>query len=155
MRERLDAAGGLQRRDQAATSGDRGLRRMNVPRHPVAQTIRDFLFGLVLFAGLSLAVVFDQGSNLGERFASGLTPSALAGDLTVSSLSAQTHADAAAAVKTALPMTLSTGDAVLTRTSPQLAMVLLAAVFSALVAFNFAFFRHLKRRFSWRQRVFD
>jgi hypothetical protein len=121
----------------------------------VLRTGADALIGLVLFATFAFAIgAYERSSvathRLGDILAvssSSLVVSSSAGDLLKFSLQ-DSPLIAAAVVATAVPVPHSGAMGGLHRTTGHMAFLLLAGIFSALVAFNLAFFRHLRREYA-------
>jgi hypothetical protein len=116
----------------------------------VLRTAADALIGLVLFLTFAFAIsAYDRNSVVTHRLGDMLAVSSSAGDLLKFSLD-DSPLIAAAVVATAVPVPHS-GAAIsssLQRTTKETAFALLAGVFSALVALNLAFFRHLHREYA-------
>lgn len=118
------------------------------PYRTVLRTARDALIGLVLFLTFALAIsAYDRTSVATHRLTDILAVSSNAGDLLKFSLQ-DSPLIAAAVVATAVPAPRSGASVALPRTSRHTAFLLLAGIFSALVAFNLAFFRHLRREYA-------
>lgn len=116
------------------------------PLRFVLRTAADALIGLVLFVAFAFAVgAYESHSSATHRLSGILSVSA--GDLLKFSLD-DSPLIAAAVVATAVPVPHSAGVSGLRSTSRDTAYVLLAGIFSALVAFNLAFFRHLRREYA-------
>jgi hypothetical protein len=109
----------------------------DLPALRMPRMVRDFLTGLVLF-GLMLAVTtFSPWSNdTGSTFYSG---AALAGQFTM-----PTDAQAILVANTVTPSFSPSTRIVRTPEQTQ-GLLILGLVFSAMVAFNLAFLRHLRR----------
>jgi len=113
----------------------------------VVRTVADALIGLMLFLAFAFAVgTYERTSTATHHLGDILAVSSSAGDLLKFSLD-DSPLIAAAVVATAVPVTHS-GASGLPRTPKHLAIVLLAGIFSALVALNLAFFRHLRREYA-------
>jgi hypothetical protein len=120
----------------------------NGPFWTVLRIARDAFFGLVLFATFALAVnAYDRTSAATHRLTDILSVSSSAGDLLKFSLE-DNPLIAAAVVATAVPAPQTAMTATMPKTSRHTAFFLLAGIFSALVAFNLAFFRHLRREYA-------
>ncbi len=111
------------------------------------RTAGDVLIGIVLFVGFILTAGAYERSASATHHLGQLSISSSAGDLLKFSLD-DSPLMAAAVVATAVPVPQAEAVSALTRTSPETAFALLAAIFSALVAFNLAFFRHLCREYA-------
>lgn len=121
---------------------------MSGPFRTVLRTGGDALIGLVLFLTFALAIsAYDRTSNATHRLTDILSVSSNAGDLLKFSLQ-DSPLIAAAVVATAVPAPRSNPAVTLPRTPRHTAFLLLAGIFSALVAFNLAFFRHLRREYA-------
>ena len=113
----------------------------------VLRTMADALIGLVLFLAFALAVgAYESHSPATHRLGGILSISSSAGDLLKFSLD-DSPLIAAAVVATAVPVPHSAVSG-LRNTTRDTAYLLLAGIFSALVAFNLAFFRHLRREYA-------
>ncbi len=118
------------------------------PLRFVLRTAADALIGLVLFLAFAFAVgAYESHSSAAHRLGGILSVSSSAGDLLKFSLD-DSPLIAAAVVATAIPVPHSAAVSGLRSTSRDTAYVLLAGIFSALVAFNLAFFRHLRREYA-------
>jgi hypothetical protein len=118
------------------------------PLRLVLRTVADALIGLVLFLIFAFAVgTYDHTSSATQRLGGILSVSSNAGDLLKFSLD-NSPLIAAAVVATAVPVPHSGAVSVVRRTTRQTAFMLLASIFSALVALNLAFFRHLRREYA-------
>ncbi|MGZ5823318.1 MAG: hypothetical protein ACXWJ2_05185 [Hyphomicrobium sp.] len=118
------------------------------PLKMVLRTVADALFGLVLFLAFAFAVgAYESHSPATHRLGGILSMSSSAGDLLKFSLD-DSPLIAAAVVATAVPVPHSATVSGLRSTTRDTAYVLLAVIFSALVAFNLAFFRHLRREYA-------
>jgi hypothetical protein len=115
------------------------------------RTAADVLIGLVLFVTFSTAIgAFERASAAKHRLGDLLAVSSGAGDLLKLSLD-DTPLLAAAVVATAVPVQHRSVENHLSHmhsSHRDAAYVLLASIFSALVAFNLAFFRHLRRAYA-------
>jgi hypothetical protein len=123
------------------------MRRMPA-RRPTRIALRlgaDALIGLALFLVFTVAIGAEQRAAVAQhRLGDILAVSSSAGDLLKFSLD-DSPLIAAAVVATAVPVPHADAARGLPRTPRQTAFVLLAGIFSALVAMNLAFFRHLRR----------
>lgn len=104
---------------------------------------RDTAAAFVLFFALFALVPACTSSN-GARFGDFLSLSAQAGELTKDVVS-DLPVTAASLALVATPPQKAGGANVFRRTNHHDAVLLLAAVFSLLAAFNLAFFRHVRR----------
>jgi site-specific recombinase len=112
------------------------------------RTVADALIGLVLFLAFAFAIgTYERTSVVTHRLGDILAVSSSAGDLLKFSLD-DSPVIVAAVVATAVPVPHSGAVAGLRHTTRQTAFILLAGVFSTLVAFNLAFFRHLRREYA-------
>jgi len=114
----------------------------------IARTAADACIGLILFATFALAVgVHEHNADATHRLGDLLSVSSSAGDLFKFSID-DSPLIAAAVVATTVPVPQS---AVFNGPRPlpkDMALGLLAAIFSAIVALNLAFFRHLRREYA-------
>lgn len=111
------------------------------------RTTADALLGLALFAIAAFAVgAYGRTADATHHLGDILSVSSSAGDLLKFSLD-DSPLMAAAVVATAVPMPHLSAVTSL-RTPPDTAFLLLAGIFSALVALNLAFFRHLRREYA-------
>jgi hypothetical protein len=118
------------------------------PIRMILRTAGDAFIGLVLFLTFALAIsAYERTSVATHRLGDILAVSSSAGELLKFSLD-DSPLIAAAVVATAVPVPRSGTAAHLPRTTGPAAFLLLAGVFSALVAFNLAFFRHLRREYA-------
>lgn len=118
------------------------------PLKIVLRTLADALIGLVLFVAFAFAIgCYESHSPATHRLGGILSMSSSAGDLLKFSLD-DSPLIAAAVVATAVPVPHAAAGTGLRNTTRDTAYVLLAAIFSALVAFNLAFFRHLRREYA-------
>lgn len=114
----------------------------------VLRTLRDALFGLALFVIFAFAIsAYNRTSITAYPLTDILALSSSAGDLIKFSLK-DSPLIATAVIATAAPAPRVRATRSLPPTPPQPAFVLLAGIFSALVAFNLAFFRHLRREYA-------
>ena len=118
------------------------------PFRMILRTAGDAMLGLVLFLMFALAIsAYERTSIATHRLGDILAVSSSAGDLLKFSLDGSPLI-AAAVVATAVPVPHSGAENRLPRTNGATAFLLLAGIFSALVAFNLAFFRHLRREYA-------
>jgi hypothetical protein len=118
------------------------------PLRTVLRIAADALIGLVLFVAFAFAVgAYESHSTATHRLGGILSMSSSAGDLLKFSLD-DSPLIAAAVVATAVPVPHTATITGLHSTRRDTAYVLLAGIFSALVAFNLAFFRHLRREYA-------
>ncbi len=118
------------------------------PFRLILRTSADAMIGLVLFLTFALAIsAYERTSVATHRLGDILSVSSNAGDLLKFSLDGSPLI-AAAVVATAVPVPHSGSEDRLPRISGATAFLLLAGIFSALVAFNLAFFRHLRREYA-------
>jgi len=111
----------------------------------IARTIADACIGLFLFAGFAVAVgVYERNVDTAYRLSDLLQVSASAGDFFKFSID-DSPLIAAAVVATAVPVPQAHVFAGPPTIPADMALGLLAAIFSAIVALNLAFFRHLHR----------
>ena len=114
----------------------------------VLRIAADALIGLVLFVAFAFAVgAYESHSTATHRLGGILSVSSSAGDLLKFSID-DSPLIAAAVVATAVPVPHTGGVSLPRQPTRQTAFLLLAGVFSALVAFNLAFFRHLRREYA-------
>jgi len=108
----------------------------------------DAFIGLVLFLTFALAInAYERTSVATHRLGDILSVSSSAGELLKFSLN-DSPLIAAAVVATAVPVPHSGTTSPLPRTTGLMAFMLLGGIFSGLVAFNLAFFRHLRREYA-------
>jgi hypothetical protein len=113
----------------------------------VLRTTADITIGLILFVTFALALsAHERTSAATHRLGSLLSVSSSAGDLLKFSLD-DNPLIAAAVVATAVPVPQTAFSAPHPPTKGN-AILLLAGVFSMIVAFNLAFFRHLRREYA-------
>jgi hypothetical protein len=118
------------------------------PFRMILRTAGDAMIGLVLFLMFALAIsAYERTSVATHRLGDILSVSSNAGDLLKVSLDGSPLI-AAAVVATAVPVPHSGAESRLPRTTGHTAFLLLAGIFSSLVAFNLAFFRHLHREYA-------
>jgi hypothetical protein len=112
------------------------------------RTLADALIGLVLFFAFAFAIgTYERTSVVTQRMGDILSVSSGAGDFLQFSL--KDSPLIAAAVATAVPTSHSSAMSAGLRHTPRpTAFALLAGIFSALVAFNLAFLRHLRREYA-------
>jgi hypothetical protein len=130
---------------------------LNRPLHRISMTrsfrltvraAADALIGLALFVAFAYAIGAHERTSLARHHLGDiLTVSSSAGDLLKFSLD-DSPLIAAAVVATAVPVPHSGAHPALPHTTRETALMLLAAIFSALVALNLAFFRHLRREYA-------
>jgi hypothetical protein len=128
----------------------RGFREMSIsgPFRTILRTAGDAFIGLVLFLTFALAIsAYERSSVATHRLGDILAVSSSAGDLLKFSLD-DSPLIAAAVVATAVPVPHTGAMSRLPRTSAPTAFLLLGGIFSALVAFNLAFFRRLLREYA-------
>jgi hypothetical protein len=114
----------------------------------VLRIAADALIGLVLFVAFAFAVgAYESHSTATHRLGGILSMSSSASDLLKFSLD-DSPLIAAAVVATAVPVPHTATATGLRSTTRDTAYMLLAGIFSALVAFNLAFFRHLRREYA-------
>ncbi len=112
------------------------------------RTTADVFIGLVLFTSFILAAgAFERSSKATHHFGGLLSISSNAGDLLKFSLD-DSPLIAAAVVATAVPVPQAAAFSAPHQTTKGAAILLLAGIFSAIVAFNLAFFRHLRREYA-------
>lgn len=117
------------------------------PFRLVLRTTADALMGLMLFAVVAFSVgAYERTTVATHHLGDILAASSSAGDLLKFSLD-DSPLIAAAVVATAVPVP-HTSTVTSLRTPPDTAFLLLGGIFSALVAFNLAFFRHLRREYA-------
>ncbi|MEL7047698.1 MAG: hypothetical protein AAFO75_01845 [Pseudomonadota bacterium] len=100
----------------------------------IVKIVRDFMIGLFVFSALAGMIILDGGGMSSSPVMAGW--------------SAPVSADATGTIESR-PMAHASQHA----NQPYVALVVLAAVFSALTAFNLAFLRRLRARYSWRRRT--
>lgn len=114
----------------------------------IARTVADACIGLILFAGFAAAVgLYEHNVDTTYRLSDLLPVSASAGDFFKISID-NSPVIAAAVVATAVPVPQSAIFAGPPPVPTDMALGLLAAIFSAIVALNLAFFRHLRRAYA-------
>jgi hypothetical protein len=118
------------------------------PLRLVLRTAADVTLGLILFVIFALAVGAFQRTHVATHRLGGLlSVSSSAGDLLKFSID-DSPLIAAAVVATAVPVPHDGVPSLPRQTPREAAFLLLAGIFSALVAFNLAFFRHLRREYA-------
>jgi hypothetical protein len=121
---------------------------MTRPLRVTMRATADVLIGLALFLAFAYAIGANERTSLAKHHLGDiLTVSSSAGDLFKFSLD-DSPLIAAAVVATAVPVPRSGAEPAMPHTTRQTALMLLAAIFSALVALNLAFFRHLRREYA-------
>ncbi len=110
----------------------------------VLRTMADACFGLILFLAVSAAISGQDHTALTTHQLSEIM-SIGSGMLGGHSLSHGENPLIAATVAAVIPAPPSRMPPGFERTTPDQALILFACVFSALVALNLAFFRHLRR----------
>ncbi len=119
------------------------------PLRLVLRTAADVCIGLILFVSFALAISAHQRTSAATHRLGGLLSiSSSAGELLKFSLD-DSPLIAAAVVATAVPVPQQAAAFSAPRhTTKGGAIVLLGAIFSMIVAFNLAFFRHLRREYA-------
>ena len=118
------------------------------PLRLVLRTTADVLIGLILFTIFLLAVSAHERTSVATHRLSGLLSiSSSAGELLKFSLD-DSPLIAAAVVATAVPVPQNSAFSAPRSPATDSAILLLASVFSLIVAFNLAFFRHLRREYA-------
>jgi hypothetical protein len=118
------------------------------PFRLILRTAADACIGLILFATFAMALSAHQRSaEATHRLGGLLSISSSAGDLLKFSLDDSPFM-AAAMVATAVPVPQKAVFDTRRPIPPGLAMLLMAGIFSGIVAFNLAFFRHLRREYA-------
>jgi hypothetical protein len=118
------------------------------PLRLALRTTGDILIGLVLFASFVLAVgACERTSAATHRLGGLLSVSSSAGELLKFSLD-DSPLIAAAVVATAVPVPETAAFSAPRQTTKGTAILLLGSIFSVIVAFNLAFFRHLRREYA-------
>jgi hypothetical protein len=114
----------------------------------VLRTTADVFIGLLLFTTFLLAVSAHERTSVATNRLSGLLSiSSSAGELLKFTLD-DSPLIAAAVVATAVPVPQSSAFSAPRSPATNSAILLLAGVFSLIVAFNLAFFRHLRREYA-------
>jgi len=118
------------------------------PMRLIFRTMADAMIGLVLFLTFAFAIsAYERTSVVTSRLGDILAVSSSAGDLIKFSLE-DSPLIAAAVVATAVPVPHTRPISILQRTTKETTFALLAGIFSALVALNLGFFRHLRREYA-------
>jgi hypothetical protein len=118
------------------------------PLRLVLRTTADVFIGLVLFTSFVLAVsAYERTSAATHRLGGLLSVSSSASELLKFSLD-DSPLIAAAVVATAVPVPQTGAFSVPRHTTKGTAILLLGSIFSMIVAFNLAFFRHLRREYA-------
>ncbi len=120
------------------------------PLRLILRTAADVCIGVILFTAFVLAVgAYERNSAATHRLGGLLAFSSSAGDLLKFSLD-DSPLIAAAMVATAVPVPQATtfNSSVRRTTTTSAALLLLGIVFPGMVAFNLAFFRHLRREYA-------
>jgi hypothetical protein len=118
------------------------------PLRLVLRTTADVLIGLILFTIFLLALSAHERTSVATHRLSGLLSiSSSAGELLKFSLD-DSPLIAAAVVATAVPVPQTGAFSAHRSPATDSAILLLASVFSLIVAFNLAFFRHLRREYA-------
>ena len=118
------------------------------PLRLVLRTTADVFIGLLLFTTFLLAVSAHERTSVATNRLSGLLSiSSSAGELLKFTLD-DSPLIAAAVVATAVPVPQSSAFSAPHSPATNNAILLLACVFSLIVAFNLAFFRHLRREYA-------
>jgi hypothetical protein len=114
----------------------------------ILRTTADVCVGLILFITFALAVTaYERTSAATHRLGGLLAVSSSAGDLLKFSLD-DSPLIAAAVVATAIPVPQTAAFSAPRQAPRGAAWLLLALVFSGMVAFNLAFLRHLRREYA-------
>jgi hypothetical protein len=114
----------------------------------IFRTTVDALIGLVLFLTFAFAIsTYERSNGVSHHLGDLLAVSTSAGDLIKFSLD-DSPLIAAAVVATVVPVPHTGAISGLQHTTKETAFALLAGIFSALVALNLAFFRHLRREYA-------
>ena len=118
------------------------------PFRLVLRTTADALIGLALFMTFAFAIgAYERSSAATHRLSDILAVSSSAGELLKFSLD-DSPLIAAADVATAVPVPHSGTGVSPRQTTRETAFLLLAGIFSFLVAMNLAFYRHLRREYA-------
>ena len=118
------------------------------PLRLVLRTTADVLIGLILFVTFALAIsAHERTSSATHRLGGLLSISSSAGELLKFSLD-DNPLIAAAVVATAVPVPQAAALSAPRHTTKGTAILLLGSAFSMIVAFNLAFFRHLRREYA-------
>lgn len=118
------------------------------PLRLILRTTADVCVGLILFLTFALALsAYERNSAATHRLGGLLAVSSSAGDLLKFSLD-DSPLIAAAMVATAVPVPQTAVFSAQRHTTKSMAWLLFGCVFSGIVAFNLAFFRHLRREYA-------
>ncbi len=118
------------------------------PLRLVLRTAADVCIGLILFVTFALAISAHQRTSAATHRLGGLlSVSSSAGELLKFSLD-DSPLIAAAVVATAVPVPPTAAFSAPRHATKGGAILLLGAIFSMIVAFNLAFFRHLRREYA-------
>ena len=118
------------------------------PLRLVLRTVADVFIGLILFVTFVLALSEHERTVAAtHRLGDLLAISSSAGELLKFTLD-DSPLIAAAVVATAVPVPQSSAFSAPHSRATSSAILLLASVFSLIVAFNLAFFRHLRREYA-------
>ena len=118
------------------------------PLRLVLRTAADVFIGLILFVTFVLALsAHERTAAATHRLGDLLAISSSAGELLKFSLD-DSPLMAAAVVATAVPVPQGAAFSVPRQTPKNAAILLLGGIFSLIVAFNLAFFRHLRREYA-------
>lgn len=118
------------------------------PLRLVLRTAADACIGLILFVTFALAIsAHERTSAATHRLGGLLSISSSAGELLKFSLD-DNPLIAAAVVATAVPVPQAAVFSNPRHTTKGTAILLLGSAFSMIVAFNLAFFRHLRREYA-------
>jgi hypothetical protein len=119
------------------------------PLRLVLRTVADACIGLILFVGFALAIsAHERTSAATHRLGGLLSVSSSASELLKFTLD-DSPLIAAAVVATAVPVPQQAAALSAPRqVTKGGAIMLLGAIFSMIVAFNLAFFRHLRREYA-------
>ncbi len=118
------------------------------PLRLILRTTADATVGLVLFLTFAVALgAIERNSVATQRLSGLLSVSSSAGDLLKFSLD-DNPLIAAAVVATAVPVPQAASFSAPRQITRNVAVGLLAAVFSAMAALNLAFIRHLRREYA-------
>jgi hypothetical protein len=118
------------------------------PLRLVLRTAADACIGLILFVTFALAIsAHERTSAATHRLGGLLSISSSAGELLKFSLD-DNPLIAAAMVATAVPVPQAAAFSAPRHNTKGTAILLLGSAFSMIVAFNLAFFRHLRREYA-------
>jgi hypothetical protein len=118
------------------------------PLRLVLRTVADVFIGLILFVTFVLALsAHERTMAATHRLGDLLSVSSSAAELLKFSLDDRPLM-AAAVVATAAPLPQGAAFSARHQTPKNAAIVLLGGIFSMIVAFNLAFFRHLRREYA-------